>query len=193
MESFFRSLMMGIDGLIYPLIPTLYQLFFELSKGKFFSSDAVQTITGNLYILVSVAMLFAFGVQLIKSIINPDLMLDKTKGTTAFLKRLVISILLITAIPIAFKEIYVVQDKILDNSLIEKLILGQGQKTKDYKKTGQYLAGLALNSTLYPAEGATSDNENLSDDYSKVINKDISKIGLLSDYIKEKFEINMIS
>lgn len=194
--KFLRTITIGLDGLIYPLIPTVYNVFYDLASGKLFSNNTISTITGNLYILVSVAMLFAFGAQLIKAIINPDMLLDSKNGTVGFIKRMIIAVVLITAIPILFSNLEIVQKAVLDNSLIEKIILGinPNESNKNDKtaseKAGQYLAGATIGSSIYPKKDATSSKENLGDIYNEMIGSNINKIDELATYINDQYESN---
>ena len=191
--SVFRQLCIAIVGLIYPLIPPLYTVFYDLANGRLLTNDMVSTITGNIYILVSVAMLFALGVQFIKSIVNPDLLLDSKKGATGVIKRVVFAVVFVTGIPIAFNLLYNIQGQVMDNALIEKIVMGMpnnSNKKNVAKKSGQYLAAATLYTVIYPEEGATTTSETLETVYNSVINDNINNVDALGNYINESYEDN---
>lgn len=193
MEEVFRSIGVTICGWIYPLIPPLYGVFYDLANGQFFTETTINTLSNNLYVLVSVVMLFTFAVTLIKSIVNPDMLTDNKNGTTAFIKRAGLSLVLIVIIPLAFDQMYKIQGEILKNNLIEKIIVGYsgdasvGSIAKK-SNAGQVLAASVLVDLLYPKEGATtSSGEQLQQNYNLMITSDISKIKDVGKYINEKY------
>lgn len=193
MSGFLRSLAIGLCGLIYPLIPPLYGVFYDLANAQFFTEGTISTVSNNLYILVSVVMLFTFAVTLIKSIVNPDMLTDSKKGTTGFIKRAGLSLVIIALIPWVFDQMYSIQSQILQNNLIEKVITGyQGDagsgSIAKKSNAGQVLAAVAISDLLYPNEGATtSSGEKLQQDYNLMISSDISRIDDVGEYINEKY------
>ena len=55
-----RSISFAISEVLYPLIPKLYDIFILIGSNRFFSEEAILKISNNIYILVSVIILFAF-------------------------------------------------------------------------------------------------------------------------------------
>ena len=99
MERVFRAIAVTVCGWIYPLIPPLYEVFYELASARYFTDSTINDLASNLYILVSVVMLFTFAIQLIKAIVNPDLLDDKKKGAKQTFFRCVIALFLIVLVP----------------------------------------------------------------------------------------------
>lgn len=181
-----RTIGMGLCSMIYPLIKTFYTLFYQIARAKFLSEDTINSLSNNIYILISVVMLFSLGVQLLRSIVNPDLLLDNKKGTTAIVKRVFLSLCLIILIPMVFSYSFVIQDKIISSNVIEKLIVGyNSDKSLGDSNAGQIFAGLALNTVFYP-QAESSSVEGLAEDYNKMINDDIGLISDVGDYVNEK-------
>lgn len=175
---------------IYPLIPQLYSVFYDLAAGRFFNSEIVKDFSTNIYVLISVVMLFAFAVKLLQAIVNPDLLLDSKKGVLGVLKRALIALFLIIIIPFSFNMIYELQDHIISNSLIEKLIVGiqtSDRNIAESTNAGQVLAATTLSGLLYPEEGATTTSDVLQSNYNTMINEDISYLSKVSSNINEKF------
>lgn len=125
MMNFIRSLSITIGAFFLEIIPTLYSLFHGLAaEPTLFNTEEIRTLTNNIYVLVSVVMLFAFATRAIAAIVNPDNLWDSKKGVTGVIKRSLIALVLIIAIPFGFEYFYIFQTKIINNYLIEKLILG---------------------------------------------------------------------
>lgn len=192
MTNVFRSIAITICSWIYPLIPPLYGVFYDLANGQFFTETTISTLSNNLYVLVSVVMLFTFAVTLIKSIVNPDMLTDNKKGTTGFIKRAGLSLVIIVIIPWAFDQMYNIQGQILKNNLIEKIVVGYsgdasaGSIAKK-SNAGQVLAASVLVDLLYPKEGANTGTSTLETDYNNMITTNIDDINKVADSINEKY------
>lgn len=192
MTNVFRSIAITICSWIYPLIPPLYGVFYDLANGQFFTETTISTLSNNLYVLVSVVMLFTFAVTLIKSIVNPDMLTDNKKGTTGFIKRAGLSLVIIVIIPLAFDQMYNIQGQILKNNLIEKIVVGYsgdasaGSIAKK-SNAGQVLAASVLVDLLYPKDGANTGTSTLETDYNNMITTNIDDISKVADSINEKY------
>jgi len=128
---------------IYPLIPNLYEGIDKLARVDLFSGSGAEirdNVWNNLYILLSVVILFAIAIKLINAIVNPDVLGEKKKGVKSLYFRAFISVFLVILLPIAFDILKNVQDHILDNEIISKIIIGT--RTED---GGQTLAKYTAN------------------------------------------------
>ena len=190
--EFLRWIAIWICVPIYKTIPKMYSIFYFLSNARFLSDGVIDELSKNLYVLVSVVMLFAFSASLLAAIVNPDLLSDKKKGFWAVFKRAVIGIVLIVAIPFLFDLAYELQGKIMQNSVIEKVILGINYADDTNTlgsdgnpgKGGQVIAGNLIKSVLYPISDEVSvEVEDLGDDYNEMVSSDISKISKVAKHI----------
>ena len=191
LEKIGRGLAMVFCKAIYSLIPSIYSVFYNLANARFLTNETVSRLSSNLYILISVVMLFTFSASLLSAIVNPDLINDKKKGVGAVFKRAIIGIMLIVLIPFAFNEAYKIQERIMSNSLIEKVIVGISYDTVECEEDekdedglcpnkggngGQVIAGTLISAVLYPVEdGIEVDVEGAEEAYSNMVTKDISK------------------
>lgn len=186
-----RKFLYWISGLFYKLIPDVYGLLYDLASAKLFQDDTIRNFSTNLYLLISVVMLFVFGVQLIKAIVNPDLLTDSKKGTAAFIKRAVLSVIIITVIPMAFDELYKIQTTILNNSLIEKIVIGYSGDTNELD-VGQFLSASMISELLYPEENENAAFENsaqLQTYYNGMLNQSVDNYyDLVGDSIVDKYD-----
>ena len=104
MTDFIRSLCITISSALLKIIPTLYSLFHGLAaEPTLFNTAEIERLTGNVYTLVSVVMLFAFATKAISIIVNPDNIWDSKKGVTGVVKRCIIALVLLVGIPFGYK------------------------------------------------------------------------------------------
>lgn len=191
MGGLLRKLTIWICIPIYRLIVSLYSIFYNIANTRFLEDDTIQQLSANIYVLVSVVMLFAFSITILSAIVNPDLLNDSKKGVAAAFKRAIIGLALMVVIPFIFDEIYDVQKNIMDNSLIEKIIVGadfrcdqdEDGNCKVGGNGGQVIAGNLISSVLYPVTDNVQISENISDKYEKMITTDIRYIGAVSKHI----------
>ena len=144
---------------IYKIIPKLYEIFYALATGRFFedaqgNTTVLEELSSNLYILISVVMLFAFSATLISAIVNPDLLEDKKKGIASIFKRSIIGLIMIVVVPVGFDYAYKIQFRIIDNHIIEKILVGMNVDSTTEGFTGgnggKVIAGSLISSVLYP-------------------------------------------
>lgn len=189
MEGLFRKIAIYLCKPIYCLIVYMYKIFYNIATTRFLQSEIVQEISANIYTLVSVVMLFAFSVTILSAIVNPDLLSDGKKGVKAVFKRAIIALMLIVVIPFAFDELYKIQETIMKNSLIEKIVVGIEYNCNSSDKSkceaggngGQVIAGTLMSAVLYlddemaAADGNVNVSVSVSEYYSKMIAEDLPK------------------
>ena len=82
----------------------------------------IETISGKLYVLVGVFMLFRLGISLIQYLINPEQLDDKQVGGGKLVSRIIISAVLIISLQtFVFGWLRDFQDALLDDSIIDTL------------------------------------------------------------------------
>lgn len=197
MGGLFRKLLIYICKPVYSLIVYVYKIFYSIATTRFLNNDIIQQLSSNIYILVSAIMLFAFSITILSAIVNPDLLTDNKKGVTALFKRSIIALALMVLVPFAFDELYKIQDNVMSNSLIERIVVGisyecDSDSSSDCEKGGnggQVIAGTLISSVLYPEEKlADSDGEikvpaNISESYEKMVSENIRYMGAIAKNI----------
>ena len=193
MGGLLRKLLAYICKPIYKFIPNVYSIFYNIANTRLFQEGdtTVQQLSANIYVLVSVVMLFAFSVTILSAIVNPDLLSDKKKGVAAIFKRSIIGLVLIVVIPFAFDEMYKIQENVMDNNLIEKIIVGSDFQCREGEEGecekggngGQVIAGNLISSVLYPIDDEVEISEDLNESYSDMVRKDIKNIGIIAKNI----------
>ena len=187
MGGLFRKLFIYICVPIYNLIVYMYKIFYSIATTRFLKDDLIQQFSSNIYVLVSAVMLFAFSITILSAIVNPDLLTDNKKGVSALFKRSIIALALMVLVPFAFNQLYDIQESVMTNSLIEKIVVGINLCDPDTDSNceiggngGQVIAGTLISSVLYPAGDEISVNEDISENYKNMVAKDIRNIGLIA-------------
>lgn len=203
MSALLRKLAIYICIPIYRLIKYIYYIFYNLANTRFLNSEIISQFSSNIYVLVSVVMLFAFSVVILSAIVNPDLLGDNKKGVTALFKRSILALVMMVAVPLLFDILYAVQANIMDNSLIEKIIVGTGiscqvdggvegdeatenaeEKCKSGGNGGQVIAGTLISSVVVPVDDGTIQvDEDVQESYNAMIAEDIKHIGNFAEHI----------
>ncbi len=186
MANIFRSLSFNITQAVYSIIPDIYNVFMDLASNRYFSEKSIKELSGNIYTIISVCMLFALGIKLLSAIVNPDVLDDKKKGAKKVFINCALSVFLIILIPIGFEKLYELQDDVVSNQLVEKLVLGMD--TSEQSNPGQILAAYAFSSFCHPKDTVSSEKIANSGGnlYNKALQEDINLISKLDDVINSK-------
>lgn len=125
-----RRLLVGllgmIDAVVYDLVGRIYNLLIGIANANLFSEEIFETFADRVYALLGLFMLFKVSFSLIKYIVNPDDFNDKAKGGKKMIMNILVVLILMVATPMAFKEMRKLQQILLDEQVVEKLILGGG-------------------------------------------------------------------
>ena len=122
---------------VYLFIGALYQVFEKTAKVNLFSEEIFDKITGRLYVVIGIAMLFIFAYNIVLAIVNPD---GKDKGTTNLaksVKETIISLVIIVLLPTIFNYLYIFQNHILESNIIGTIVLGGVGSTSGIPDTNQ--------------------------------------------------------
>ncbi len=121
-----RKLVTFIDGLIYTADAELYDLIVKIARQEIFGKGTLNEVAGRVYQLLALIMVFRLIFLFVTYIVNPDDMLDKTKGYQNVLKKMIITLGLIIVTPWGFQQARIVQQLILEEGIIEYFVFGQG-------------------------------------------------------------------
>ena len=119
-----RGVMATIDRAVYGLISVFYDTIITLSDTTIIGSDKISEITNKVYALIAIFMIFKISFSLINYLVNPDMIVDKTKGGGMLVKNVIITFILVITVPFGFDLLYRAQSAIISDGIIEKLIYG---------------------------------------------------------------------
>ena len=192
-----RLIGLALNWCVYVLLEQMYQVFFNVASAQLFENETIKNFYGRIQLIIGVFMVFKLTITILQGIMNPDKFTDPKEGFGNFITRVVIALALLTTlmpinIPNAasgnsfekylnndgllFGVLYSLQDRILSNNTLGRLILGTTDnatgvdESNDATTTAQKLdqSSRVFTSTvlktfyrinLKPAEMRTSDDE----------------------------------
>ena len=113
-----------IDSIIAKLITQVYKLLSNLAELVLYNENMIRTIGGRIGLILGIFMLFKLAVSLIDYMISPEKLNDKSKGGSKLIKNVIVSLVLLGTINLIFKEAYIIQGKIVNSRIIEKIFFG---------------------------------------------------------------------
>lgn len=147
-NDLFRSLFALLDRAAYWLLGGMYEILFNVASADIFANDTVQKFYGRIQMIIGVFMLFKLAVSIIQGIINPDTFTDKKSGFSHIISRVVFALIMLTVLTpinipgarssyeinlnnngLLFGTLYELQDRILENNTLGRLILGTNDGT----------------------------------------------------------------
>lgn len=124
-----KSIVAFFDGLLYTIDAELYDLITKIANQTILSEGTLSDVANRVYQLVALIMVFRLIFLFLSYVVNPDDMLDKTKGYQNVIKKMIITLALIIVTPWAFTQARNVQQVILQEGVIEYLVFGQRSNT----------------------------------------------------------------
>lgn len=101
---------------IFSWVSNLYGFIFDLTNtASFFDSTYINSIWKTLYSIVGIFMLFRIVINMLQYLVDPDKLTDKSAGGGKLAARIVISIVLVLAMPFIFDFLQKVQNVVVGN------------------------------------------------------------------------------
>lgn len=192
-NSMIRSLWTIFDNIVYKLVAWVYEIFFLVAEQEIVSSATVTDLFRRVYLILGMFMMFKLIFSLLQSVVNPEMLTDKQKGFGKIVQRSLIAVLLlITLVPtslsnsddalevssnelsfekqieangLLFGALYTVQNRILNNNVLGKIILGVSDTTgentnsttlgKSISSAGNNVATEIYKSFVFPNSACT--------------------------------------
>lgn len=119
-----RGVFYSLDSIVFGLIPSVYALLIQITRTSIFSQSEINVFAKRIYAFIGVFMLFKVTVSIINYILNPDDFVDKEKGFTNVIKRIILSLIMLVLAPYVFNEAYKLQGYILEENTIMNVVFG---------------------------------------------------------------------
>lgn len=110
---------------IYGLIAAIFNIFNTLSQLNVLSDFGIEDIYQRISMIIIIVMAFYITFEMVKYVVQPDMINDKSKGAGNMVKKIVLVILLLAFTPRLFSLAYDLQGRVLKGHVIEKVILGE--------------------------------------------------------------------
>lgn len=185
-----RSVAAALDSLIYQVVSFLYKLFFFVSSTEIFQNDAVKNVSKNFQLLVAVVVMFSLSISLVNYIVNPDNMKSGKVPASKLVTKVITSLILLLTINVIFATAYRLQNAIIENNFIGKLILGDKAQSFDVESMGMSFSKSILSAfiTDNPNKSGTVPQYNIQDAndlFNYILTKE-SQFHYLTDFINDK-------
>ena len=159
-----RTMMVTIiDRPAYWLLSIMYEIFFNVASAELFSNQTIKNFYARVQLIIGVFMVFKLAVTILQGIINPDKITDKQNGISNIITRIIFSLVMLTLIvPInipginensseyqiqlnnnglLFGTLYSLQNRLLSNNTLGRLILGTTDDAINSSSTDDTLTG----------------------------------------------------
>lgn len=154
-----RAVLTFFDRLFFLLLQGVYQVFFNVSTAELFSNALIRDFYYRCQLVIGVFMLFKLSVTILEGIMDPARVTDKKSGAGKIISRIITSLVILALITpinipnpqnkwekqvnnngILFGALYSLQERILSNNTIGKLVLGTTEAADDADEQGKTLA-----------------------------------------------------
>lgn len=179
-----RTIFSWLDSLGYFLLDAVYDIFFTVANANIFQGVAINEFYTRVQLIFGVFMIFKLSITLLQMIINPDMFKDKQKGAGSLVTRIAVILVLLTLIVpiegisntenslneqissngILFGFLYQIQNTVIEDQVLTKLVLGYGGDSTDAEPgnmsdVGSHLAATVAQAFIRPtlSSGANDD------------------------------------
>ncbi len=145
-----RTLFFNIDRVVYEGVGAVYDLLLTISRATILNSETIEGFYGRVYALIGIFMLFKISFSLITYILNPDEFVDKEKGFSSIIKRVIISLVMLVIVPYGFKEAYALQAILLEDNTLASLIFGNVNNNYQIDTAGEKMKFILMYTFFQP-------------------------------------------
>lgn len=153
LEALFLKLLILLDGGIYFLVGFAYKIFNILATGQLLENDVYASLVNNIYIILSVVILFVIAYNVLNFIIDPD---KNTNGKEVenMLKKIVTSFILIVLCPLLFETAFKFQATIIKQNTIGNIFKIAGNANVSTDKVIEYYGNGQIDENSAEIKGA---------------------------------------
>lgn len=121
-----RYIFLFLDSIVYSLIGKAYELFMDIAATNIFADGTITKFANRVYALLAIFMLFRLSFSILTYIVNPESASDKSAGGGKLIGNVLITIILLISVPWGFKQVIKLQNELLKDNIVGKIILGVG-------------------------------------------------------------------
>lgn len=165
------GILLNLDAIIYNFINFFFKIFLALSRATIFTDSTITPLIRRIYMVIGVVMLFILSYSLLKQIVTPESKDKEAPGKIIF--NVVKCIVILALIPTIFSFAFKVQNAILNQNTIGKIILGTEENCEGancggnallINSGGMEMASGVFEAFLHPAEGRSEESVIIKDD-----------------------------
>ncbi len=151
MDVLLLGLAFDIFSALSLALSTLFSIFMTLAST---STSIINTtsIMNNIYIIMSVIMLFYITINLLTYLVNPEKLTDKTSGGSKIVIKVIITLALLILTPVIFTISRDLQSAILEENILGRVILSNEDKMNDenFKDVSHSISEVLVRAFLTP-------------------------------------------
>lgn len=145
-----RQFFFNIDKVVFNFISHIYNLLIAIARTSILSQTDIADMTGRIYKLLAVFMIFKVILSLITYVVNPDDFTDKSKGVAKLGTNIIISLALLILTPYIFNYAYQLQTIILEDNSLGTLIFGEQPEEDFFTSAGDDMAFITMSPFFTP-------------------------------------------
>ena len=148
-RNMFLALMLLLDEVVYEINVLLFETFYTVAQAHF-PESVFESFFTRIYVLLGIFILFKVAFSLVQMLANPDMLADKERGAGKLATRVVMVLGLIIMVPTIFSLAYKLQNAVINDNLIGRLILGDTamSPSDDFGEQGKVIAGTVFTSMI---------------------------------------------
>ena len=135
-----RSAFFGVNELIYKMCALFYNIFDKLCGARLLENEEIIKIATKIGFILGIVMVLKVIFDFVQLLLEPDNMNDKQKGVGAIIKKLLFVIVMLGTINFMFNSLYYLQNVIIKNKIIYKVLLPADDVEIDTDNFGNVLA-----------------------------------------------------
>lgn len=156
------GVLLFIDSIVYWLVSKLFGVFSFLANpmsiNELFYTD-IELIAKRIEVVIGVVMLFFVASALLKALVDPD---NLNKNASKIVKNALISIILLGVFPVIFTYAFKLQDVIIGDHVVEKLLFGNDSETPSVGQIGNETALNVFSAFLVIPDDVEADKSGIT-------------------------------
>ena len=128
-DAFSAIFISMLDNAVYAILAYTYRIWIAITKLDIFGgSDAGKLLydgfSSRIYTAIGIIMVFIFGYRLLMYIMDPDGSYSSKVKSSAFIRKILFSIILVIVAPLLFRYMAIFQYHVVSNGTITNIVLG---------------------------------------------------------------------
>ena len=155
-----RGISFWIDTLLVNFIDSVYGYFMKLLSGTMFNEAVTDQLLTNVYVFIGVVVFFRLAMLIIKYLMNPEMISDEKAGVNSLIKRVIIGMCGIIAIPTIFEKATELQAAIINDQIIQQIIIPSDMIDATSNKAaegGKFIGTYVFAGFINPSTKASKD------------------------------------
>ena len=91
-----RTVFGAIDWILFSFLDWMYRVFFDVSTVEFLTGETIRNFFSRIQLILGVFMVFKISISILQAIVDPDKITDKSNGFSAYIKRIIICLIMLT-------------------------------------------------------------------------------------------------